>query len=219
MKKRIILVLAALCLLAGSAFAQKTYKHWGGDMLIGADLGLGATTNLFKSFNVSDGAFKEGNYAGTISLGVHFDYYLNYWLSFNTGVRTHFGVYVFLDRDFQFNEDTKITDIAKTPLALTVPFNVHVNVPFAQWLYAGVGVNLNFPLLGVLDNVKVPSQLGELDTKGSFFIGVPIDLGFDFIPAGHGGIRFFLRATPEFHEGKTVVPIGFVWQIFNIKIR
>jgi hypothetical protein len=57
------------------------------------------------------------------------------------------------------------------------------------------------------------------DTNGDFFVGLPIDIGFDFVKPGRGGGRFFFRITPEFHEGGTVLPIGFIWQIYNWKIK
>jgi hypothetical protein len=85
-------------------------------------------------------------------------------------------------------------------------------VPKLEWLYTGIGLNLNIPILGMFDSLT-----GE-NTKGDFFIGLPIDLGFDFIKAGRGGGRFFFRITPEFHENGTTLPIGFIWQIYNWKI-
>jgi hypothetical protein len=72
----------------------------------------------------------------------------------------------------------------------------------------GAGVNLN---IKALDLVKtVPGD--------PFFIGIPIDFGFDMIKPGKGGSRFFFRVTPEIHEKGTPIPIGFIWQIYNWKI-
>jgi hypothetical protein len=54
--------------------------------------------------------------------------------------------------------------------------------------------------------------------KGDFFVGLPIDIGFDSVKPGRGGGRFFFRITPEFHKKGVAVPIGFIWQIYNWKI-
>jgi hypothetical protein len=61
--------------------------------------------------------------------------------------------------------------------------------------------------------------LAGIDTKGDFFVGLPIDIGFDLVKPGRGGGRFFFRITPEFHEKGTVLPIGFIWQMYNWKIK
>jgi hypothetical protein len=58
----------------------------------------------------------------------------------------------------------------------------------------------------------------EFGTKGKFFVGLPIDIGFDFIRAGRGGARLFFRLTPEFHENGTAIPIGLVLQVWNWKV-
>ena len=221
MAKKLIFVLVLFSLLTGGVFAQKVDKHQAGAILIGMDLGAAVTPNVISTissmFKGSD-SFSEGNYAITATLGAHVDYYLFSWLSFNSGVIVKPGVYAFLRKNFEFSENTKITDIAKTPLNLTIPLMAHVNVPALQWLYAGAGLQFNFPMSSMIDSV-IPPEYGQFDTKGGFFLGIPLDLGFDFIHAGQGGMRFFFRVTPEFHDGKTVVPIGFIWQVFNIKLH
>ena len=221
MVKRGLIVLVLVAVAAGGVFAQKVDKHQAGAILIGIDLGAAVTPNIISTMRgvfKGSASFNEGNYAITATLGAHLDYYLFSWLSFNTGVILKPGIYAFLRRNYQFSEDTKITDIAKTPLNLTIPLMAHVNVPSLQWLYAGAGLQFNFPMSSMIDSV-IPPEYDQLDTKGGFFLGMPFDVGFDFIPAGQGGMRFFFRITPEFHDGKTVVPIGFIWQVFNIKLH
>jgi hypothetical protein len=209
MVKKLVLFFILVSFLAGSVFAQKADKHQGGAILIGADLGLGFTPDIFKAFN-ADGVFSKGNYAFYGALGAHLDFYLGTHLSLSSGLMLKRGAYAFLDREENFSDDTSFQDIAKTTYTLTVPIMMHINFPFFQWLYAGAGVQLNFPF---------KDDIGKLNMKGGFFYGIPIDLGFDFITAGQGGMRLFLRAIPEFHDGKMVMPIGINWQVFNIKLR
>ena len=230
MKKKLILVFVIFFLLSVSAFAQRNYKHQSGDILIGGDFFIGATPNLVNliSTNIkTPGTFVEGNYALTAALGLHVDFYLTRFISLSSGVMAKPGLYAFLNKDYTFSEDTQLTDIARSPLSVTVPVMAHFNIPLVEWLYVGAGVQLNFPVLGIVDtfaNRYIPPELGTIDTKGGFFIGVPLDLGFDFISANSGGMRLFFRVTPEFHKNyqdknTIVVPIGLVWQFINVKIR
>jgi hypothetical protein len=126
------------------------------------------------------------------------------------GLLLHPDVYIILDQEL--SNISSFTDIAASPLCLTIPLAAHVNIPNAEWLYAGIGLSLNIPVTGMFDG------LAEVDTKGKFFAGLPIDVGFDFVKPGKGGGRFFFRITPEFHEKGIAVPIGFIWQIYNWKI-
>jgi hypothetical protein len=217
MAKKHVLVLALVVFLSGSLFAQKQNKHEAGDMLIGGGFGAGFSPNIFRMpADMSNSEYiAKGNYANTFELGVHFDYYLNSWLSFNTGISLKSGTYIFKDQDYYLPANVEMDELefmsdvfTKTPILFTVPIMAHINFPFAQWFYAGTGVQLNFPLMETLDK-----------PRSDFFIGVPIDLGLDFIKAGRGGMRFFFRVTPEFHEGKVVAPIGFNWQFVNFKVR
>jgi hypothetical protein len=205
------LVLAAL--VAGGVFAQyDEHKHEPFDMLLGINVGLGITPNIGSLMSISEDSIPKGNYAITFDFGLTFDYYLFNWLSFSTGLILHPDIYVLLDQDI--SNVNSFTDIVSTPICLTIPFTAHVNVPKVEWLYAGIGLNLNIPTASLLDSVAVPG----FDTKGKFFVGLPIDIGFDFIKAGKGGSRFFFRITPEFHEKGTTLPIGFMWQAYNFRI-
>jgi hypothetical protein len=205
-----ILALALVFGMTGTAaFAQE--KHQPSDVLIGLNWGMGITPNIGDVFSIKDDKIPQGNYALVFDFGLTGDFYLLNWLSINTGLLLHPDLYVLLDQDF--NTDKSFTDIAASPLCLTIPIMAHINVPKAEWLYTGIGLNFNIPIVGMLDSVA------DIDTKGKSFIGLPIDLGFDFIKSGSGGMRFFFRVTPEFHKHGTAVPVGFIWQIWNWKVK
>jgi hypothetical protein len=206
----LVLILASV--LAGGVFAQEDiHKHQPFDMLLGLNYGMGITPNVGDWFSLwLDGSIPKGNYALTFDFGLTYDFYLFNWLSFNTGLLLHPDIYVALNRNLD-NVDS-FTDIMAGPLCLTIPLAAHVNIPKVEWLYAGIGLSLNIPILGMFDG------LAGVDTKGDFFVGLPIDIGFDYVKPGRGGGRFFFRITPEFHERGTTVPIGFIWQIYNWKL-
>jgi len=208
-----ILAIALVFGMAGTgAFAQEEHKHQPFDVLLGLNYGFGMSFNMFTiPGSIANKEVPTGNYALTFDLGLTADFYLLNWLSFNTGLLLHPDLYVLLDKDLITDES--FTDIAFTPLCLTIPIAVHVNIPKVEWLYTGIGVNLNFPISSLISSDTI-----GFDTKGTFFVGLPIDLGFDFIRPNGGGMRFFFRVTPEFHEHGTAVPVGFVWQIWNWKV-
>jgi hypothetical protein len=213
MIKKGLFVLVLASFVAGGIFAQDSgavHKHEPFDMLIGINFGMGITANIGDLFNISEDTIPGGNYALTLDSGLSYDFYLFNWLSFSTGFFLHPDIYLILDQDLM--NVTSFTDVAATPLCLTIPFEAHVNVPKVEWLYAGVGLTLNIPISDMLDG-----EIG-VDTKGKFFVGLPIDFGFDFVKAGKGGSRFFFRITPEFHEKGTTLPIGFIWQLYNWRI-
>jgi len=208
--KKFILIVLMLALLSGTVFAQ---KHNAGEMLLGLNLGTNITPTFGKV--TGSGIPPMGNYAITFSGGLTFDYYLFSWLSLNTGVFSYPGLYLLLDKDITKIEweNTKLTDWAKAPVCFTIPIMAHINVPVLTFLYAGIGLNLNFPVSTLVEG----DHAGE--TIGGFFLGIPIDLGFDFIKAGKGGGRFMFRMTPEFHSGGTVFLTGFMWQIYNFRLK
>ncbi|MDR1301222.1 MAG: hypothetical protein LBK43_01975 [Treponema sp.] len=211
MVKKGLCVLILVAALVGSVFAQEKtdYKHQSFDMLLGLNFGFGITPNMGDVLDIQN-SIPKGNYAVIWDTGITYDFYLFNWLSFNIGLLLHPDVYVLLDQDLEGVDD--FTDIAASPLCLTIPLAAHINVPVVEWLYAGIGLSLNIPMSGMLDG------LAGVDTKGDFFVGLPIDIGFDFVNPGRGGGRFFFRITPEFHEGGTAVPIGFIWQVYNWKL-
>ncbi|MDR2634334.1 MAG: hypothetical protein LBC51_12050 [Treponema sp.] len=208
--KKLMLLLVLASVLASGLFAQED-KHQAFDMLLGLNLGSGITPNMGDLVSaLNDKRIPKGNYAVASDWGLTYDFYLFNWLSFNTGLFVHPDVYLILDQDLHNVDD--FTDIAASPVCLTIPLAAHVNIPKVEWLYAGLGLHLNIPVSGMFDG------LAGVDTKGDFFVGLPIDIGFDFISPGRGGMRFFFRITPEFHEKGAAVPIGFIWQIYNWKI-
>jgi len=186
-------------------------------MYAGLNVGIGFTPSLFDVFSVKD-SFPKGDYALTFDLGLSYDYYQTGWLSFSAGLNTHFGMYAFLTQDLMVKPNTGFLDIASTPLFLAIPLSAHINIPYVNFLYAGIGVSLNIPLVSIITSDD-PEDPRQPDMSGDVFLGMPIDIGFDLMPEDSGGMRIFFRITPEFHRSGTVVPIGLVWQVFNLKIR
>ncbi|MDR2716721.1 MAG: hypothetical protein LBB89_01460 [Treponema sp.] len=210
MAKKGLIILVLAVVIAGVALAQEEHKHQPSDVLIGLNYGMGMTPNIGGVLGDPEN-ISRGNYAIVFDFGLTADFYVFNWLSFNTGLLLHPDIYLLWDQDPE-EEFDNFTDIAATPLCLTVPLAAHINIPKVEWLYAGIGLSLNFPVASLLDSVI------DEDTKGKFFVGMPVDLGFDFIQPGRGGMRFFFRVTPEFHKHGTTVPIGFIWQIWNWKV-
>jgi hypothetical protein len=200
-------------MLSTILFAQdgRPRKHEASDMLLGINAGLGA---MFSGDIIS---LNAGSFVFAADLGLTYDFYIFRWLSATTGVMLHPQLSVILKEDIAEGSDLEFTDILQSPVCITIPFQVHLNVPFIEWLYAGFGVNINIPFKSMLSNI-VPDELGLPDTRGGVFISLPIDLGFDMIKPGGGGGRFFFRATPSFLENGVVMPVGFIWQIYNFRI-
>jgi hypothetical protein len=217
MTKRYFFGVFLVFVLAGTAFSAEQFKHQRGDMYAGVNIGMGFTPSLFGVFSVDD-SFPKGDYALTFDLGLSYDYYQTEWLSFNAGLTAHFGMYAFLTQDLPLRQNTAFTDIAATPLSLSIPLSAHINIPYVNFLYAGIGVSLNIPMVSLL-NGDDPDDIRQPDMSGDVFLGMPIDIGFDLMPEDSGGMRFFFRIRPEFHRNGTVAPIGFIWQAFNLKIR
>ena len=207
MAKRFFLALVFIVTLSESVFSATEFKHQRGDMYAGLNLGMGFTPSLFNIISARN-SIPRGNYALAFDLGLSYDYYQTGWLSFSAGLTAHFGMYAFLAQDLPLRQNTGFTDIAATPLSLTIPLSTHINIPYLDFLYAGIGVSLNMPMISLLNS----------DNPGDVFLGMPIDIGFDLKPEDSGGMRFFFRITPEFHRSGSVVPIGFMWQVFNLKI-
>ena len=215
MTKRVLIVFILITLLAGNVFAQTEESYKMGDMFIGLDLGAGFTPNIFKALSAEE--IRIGDYAVAFDFGFNFDYYLSDWLSINSGIFARPGIYLLLDKILYLDDDSEFTDFAKTPVTLTFPLMAHVNVPSVSWLYLGLGLNLNIPIKSMLDDVLLDD---DFDTKGKFFLGIPIDIGFDFVKANKGGGRFMFRITPEIHKGGgTPVLYGVMWQLYNIRVN
>ena len=185
-------------------------------MYAGINVGMGFSPSFFNAFPAGN-SYPKGDYALTFDLGLSYDYYQIGWLSFSAGLSAHFGMYRFLNEDLHLRPNTGFLDIAAAPLSLTIPLSAHINIPYVSFLYAGIGVSLNIPMILLFDNGDT-YNLGQQNLD--VFLGIPIDIGFDLMPVESGGMRFFFRITPEIHGSGTVVPVvGFVWQVFNLKIR
>ena len=221
MVKKVLLASLLFALLTGVVFSQQS-RHQEGDLLIGINIGASVSPNFF---NVLSDDIPKGNYGLAVEAGVNVDYYLFSWLSFNSGLLIRPGLYLLEDSVyFQGRPPGMPPNVpwdrgdwykrSLIPLCLTIPVMAHVNIPVLDFLYVGAGVNLNIPMLSWMET-DAPAGT---DTKGGFFIGVPIDIGFDFIKGGNGGSRLIFRVTPEFHKGGTPVLFGLIWQIHNFKI-
>jgi hypothetical protein len=209
--KKIIGLLILLCLLPAAVFAQdkKEHKHEPFDVLLGINWGLGGmvTGNIFN--------LEEGTFIAAGDVGLTVDFYAFSWLSVSSGVLAHSQVSAIWKDEFNSNPNLEFSDIIQTPLCLTIPLQIHVNVPYVEWLYAGAGVNINIPMFSLISRTGMPNLP---DTKGKTFIGLPVDLGFDMVKPGRGGGRFFFRITPTFLENGTLFPVGFMWQIYNFRV-
>lgn len=214
MTKKLFLVLLIAILLSGSLFAaDRQHKHESGNMLLGINLGTSFSPNIFK---LAKDDLPTANYGVVFDFGLTFDFYLFSWLSLNTGAHFYSGAYLFWDAALNaIVTGGDVFKYAKLPICVTIPIMAHINVPFVEWLYLGGGINLNIP---VSSWTFIDTTYGY-EAKGKFYIGVPLDFGFDFIKAGRGGSRLFFRFTPEFHSGETVLLTGFIWQIYNFKLK
>jgi hypothetical protein len=222
MAKRVFFVLLFAALAAGWAGAEENsgarpiaHKHNRFDLLLGMNLGIGMTANYGDLANAPSAGgpikiFPKGNYAFIADIGISIDLYLSSWLSLNTGLYLH--------PDLYYISDTKtiaydLRDVMWAPICATIPIAAHINIPKVEWLYAGMGLTINIPI------IEMPGGMKGVDRKGKSFLGMPIDIGFDFTKPNRNGSRFFFRFTQEFHEGGTVVPVGVIWQIHNWQLN
>ncbi|MDR0684072.1 MAG: hypothetical protein LBF83_02955 [Spirochaetaceae bacterium] len=185
--------------------SENTHKYKSLDMLLGFSGGGG--------FNMKGDAFqleKDSYFIVDAYVGVNYDFYILYWLSASTGLYVYEIMSVNNKVDLS-DTNTTLTDVMRTPIALTLPISAHVNMPRLEWLYLGAGMNFHIPLFSM-----IPASSGMPDTKGDPYISLPIDVGVDF-KAGNKLCRILLRATPHFFEPDTLVTFGIMFQN-NIKI-
>ncbi|MDR1239357.1 MAG: hypothetical protein LBK27_04520 [Treponema sp.] len=214
--KKIIGLLVMACVLSTAVFAQEEgpkHRHEPLDMLLGINLG----TTLFatmKDFVTNP----KVSFLWSADFGLTYDFYVFSWLSVNTGLLLHPQFSAIWKPEYEEKPDLKLTDYIQAPLCLTVPLQAHVNVPRVEWLYLGAGINLNFPVTGMLEELEKAIGLDMPDSKGKFFVSVPVDFGFDMTDSRNGGVRLFFRLTPTFLEQGTLVPFGVMWQIYNFRI-
>ncbi|MDR2510497.1 MAG: hypothetical protein LBC77_07630 [Spirochaetaceae bacterium] len=172
-----------------------------------------------------------------LNLGLSYEYYVFHWMSVGTGLG--FGPEINFatkggKHKITVNSGTKddaeketMKQVLKVVhlqagLFLTIPFNVHFNIPKLEWLYGGLGLEIHIPVSDAgLDSLLGAEALKHLSATGSIkgetFVSMPIDIGFDFFRVKENGkeakSRLFLRIEPEFFgEGLVSVPISLIWQ-------
>jgi hypothetical protein len=154
---------------------------------------------------------KKGYFIANAYIGVNYDFYFLNWLSASSGLYLLEHMSLVLKEDIPAGSNLSFTEIMQTPVCRTIPVSAHVNVPRLEWLYLGIGANFNSPLFSLMDGVSKTAGLDLPDTKGSFFVSLPIDIGID-IASGTGSRRFIFRVTPNFLKADTLVTFGLMFQ-------
>jgi len=152
--------------------------------------------------NMNPGAIYTGN------IGVVYDFYVLDWLSLNAGLLFHQEVF------HHRANGNKQVGLDGNPFCFTIPLGVHFNIPKADWLYAGLNFAWNIPMF---DTKRISER--NVYTQDDVFFSMPIDVGVDLRKSDGRGSKLFLRFTPTFHKGGTVVPVGLTWQINFWKIK
>jgi hypothetical protein len=206
MVKKGFSVLVLVVLITSGIFALD-HKHEGFDMLLGIGWGLDAGV--------------DSDYADDMSIqldtnfGINYDFYIFSWLSASTGLLFGPSIAFATGDNFSVNGG----------FYLTIPFSVHINVPFIEWLYLGAGVGFNIPLSDL-------SSEDETIMPAKYFTSLPIDIGFDFAKKEkRSGGRLIFRIIPNIqtaytwdfgwvHEdgNKVIMTYGLYWQFHNWKI-
>jgi hypothetical protein len=183
--------------------------------------------------------------ARILNLGISYEYYIFHWISVGTGLGFGPEVNVATQGGTTKETLTGTIDYAKTEeavkdaakqaainkalevvhvqagLFLTIPFNVHINIPKVEWLYGGLGVEIHIPVsdagFDALVGADIAKYLPGGSIKGKTFVSMPIDIGFDFSRIKSNGkpamSRLFFRIEPEFlGEGLMSLPVSLVWQ-------
>jgi hypothetical protein len=175
--------------------------------------------------------------ARILNLGLSFEYYIFHWMSVGTGLgfgpevnvvtkggQHSIAVNSASDQDAAMqdavNEALKVVHV-QAGLFLTIPFNVHFNIPKVEWLYGGLGAELHIPVsdagLDSLIGADITKYFPGGSIKGAIFVSMPIDIGFDFSRIKANGknarSRLFFRIEPEFFGGGLMsLPISLIWQ-------
>jgi hypothetical protein len=193
------------------------------------NFGVDTSINLPKFFATLRG----------LNLGLSFEYYIFHWMTVGTGLGVGPEVNVVTKggktgikvtgktteddaEEAAIHEALRVLHV-QAGLFLTIPFNVHFNIPKVEWLYGGLGAEIHIPVsdlgLDSLINTEtdVTKYLPGGSIKGETFVSLPIDIGFDFSRVKKNGkparSRLFLRVEPEFFgEGMMSLPISLVWQ-------
>jgi hypothetical protein len=183
--------------------------------------------------------------ARILNLGLSYEYYIFHWMSVGTGIGVGPEVNVVTKggrhgttltgtvdpslteqavedaaMEAAINEALKVVHV-QLGLFLTIPFNVHFNIPKVEWLYAGLGAEIHIPVsdlgLDSLLGTDIAKYFPGGSIKGKTFVSMPIDLGFDFSRIKNNGkpkgSRFLFRVEPEFFgDGLMSFPVSLVWQ-------
>ncbi|GHV55699.1 hypothetical protein AGMMS49579_19140 [Spirochaetia bacterium] len=171
------------------------HKHEAFDMLLGIGTGIDLGGLLVSS--------KDTDKQFDINTGVNYDFYVSPWLSVSTGLMSGLSI-------------TEGYDGSSGGLYMTIPFSVHFNIPYIEWLYVGIGVGLNIPIT----------------SYAKYFTSLPIDIGLDFAKIGErAGGRLIFKIIPNFYTyngfgyygnsttiHQTITTSGLVWQFYNWKI-
>jgi hypothetical protein len=218
---------------SGQKVTKKLHRHNSFDMLLGINVGLGAgwSGNKLPDILWTDEVdVKKGDVNMAASVGLNYDLYFFHWLSISTGISLRPMLAVVLREDkipFRLGDQADdSTVIIRNPVSLTFPLQFHINVPFAEWLYLGAGVNINIPV----ENFNLLSSLIKYDEgsakRGVTFFSIPIDIGFDSIKPGKGGSRFFFRYERSYLDSLSFLDsdaiintYGFIWQLHNFKLN
>ena len=213
MFKKFFLILALATAISGAAFSQHKYKA--ADMLLGIDMAMGVTPNLYKFTSFP---WPKLNLAATFELGLNYDVYLAGWLSLSTGVYGKTGAYFAVKGDVDADH-LDLRGFSTTPVCLTFPLTIHINIPYANFFYIGGGGAVNIPLASwSVTKMNIGDSELSIGGKGSLFFSTPIDFGFDFVKKDKGGGRFIFRFAPEFHKEGIFLPVGIYWQFTNFRI-
>jgi hypothetical protein len=214
--KKIVGIMFVFVVLASAGFAQEvpalaappkiSTRYNPLDMLLGLDFGAG----MNMSGDILN--LKKGFFILNADTGINYSCYIFSWLSVGTGLYAREHMSVILENDLGESSNLSLTDIMQTPFCLTIPLAVHINAPQAEWLYVGVGLNVNIPLFSLMDTVTSETPDLKLpDTKGSTFLSLPIDIGVDFASA-NAPKRFIFRIMPNFLENGILVSYGIRYQ-------
>jgi hypothetical protein len=178
--------------------------------------------------------------ARILNLGLSFEYYIFHWLTAGTGL--WFGPEVNVatsggtssisvnaattEAEAKQKAVTEISEVihVQAGLFLTIPFNVHFNIPKVEWLYSGLGVEIHIPVSDAGLSSFLGSEVADIISylpgggiAGKTFISMPIDIGFDFSRVKANGraarSRLFFRIEPEFFgNGLMSLPVSLIWQ-------
>ncbi|GHU89293.1 hypothetical protein FACS189476_07980 [Spirochaetia bacterium] len=207
------------------------------DVAESLDFGVNEISSNNFSVNATIDLPKFFATARILNLGLSYEYYVFHWMSVGTGLgfgpevnavtkggRTGITVTGATTEDAAMEAAiSKALEVVhiQAGLFLTIPFNVHFNIPKVEWLYTGLGVEIHIPVSDLGLDSLLPGGIAEYlpggSIKGETFVSMPIDFGFDFSRVKNNGkpsrSRLLFRLEPEFFgNGLTSMPVSIVWQ-------